>query len=126
MVGLVIAAVGLVIASGVSFYVTRQAAAGHVEVNEVMGIRTKLTKSSQAAWLLGHQAALPAMGSMVRWTAVLAVASVVAGVVAQSDGLHIAVPVVAIIAGYAVLTWYMVVGVRAAHRAIRAMPDAPA
>lgn len=57
--GIVIGAVGLVLAGVVVHVVTRAAARGDLEVNAAIGIRTRLTSSSQPAWRAAHLAALP-------------------------------------------------------------------
>ena len=48
-----------VVALGVIFVVTRMGANGDVGRNRAVGIRTRATQRSDAAWRAGHAAALP-------------------------------------------------------------------
>lgn len=70
---------------------------GTLARNDAVGIRTKATKSSDAAWDAGHRAAVPAM----RATAWFGAATVLIGVVVafivrpgETPGAEITVPVV--------------------------------
>lgn len=56
---------------------TRMAASGGVDRNSVVGIRTRHTQVSDAAWVAGHAAALPRVKTMV----LVAVGTVVLAVV---------------------------------------------
>ncbi|WP_304661715.1 SdpI family protein [Arthrobacter sp. zg-Y238] len=49
---------------GACVAVTRQAAEGLIGANGAVGIRTRYTKMSDAAWVAGHRAALPVVKKM--------------------------------------------------------------
>lgn len=57
--GLVSAAFGLLALGAVMLYVRNSTASGALGRNDVIGIRTKVTKSSDLAWKVGHRAAGP-------------------------------------------------------------------
>lgn len=67
----------LLLLPSVAVSVIRAAAAGAMGRNGAIGIRTRSTQSSDAAWTAGHQSALaPALRT--RWIAVAAVPSALA------------------------------------------------
>ena len=57
--GALIGIVMSVVVLGILFVVTRMGASGEMGRNGAVGIRTKATKRSDAAWRAGHAAALP-------------------------------------------------------------------
>ena len=67
--------VGLVFLSLIIHFVRNEAVSGRLDRNSAIGIRTKATRSSDAAWLAGHRAAGP-------WLLVTAITGYVAGLTA--------------------------------------------
>ncbi|MEV8157238.1 SdpI family protein [Kocuria salsicia] len=57
--GALIGIVMSVVVLGILFMVTRMGASGEMGRNGAVGIRTRATKRSDAAWRAGHAAALP-------------------------------------------------------------------
>ncbi|WP_270928697.1 SdpI family protein [Saccharopolyspora indica] len=79
-------ALSLLFVSGVVQSIQRSVASGQLHRNGMLGIRTKVTMSSEEAWLAGHLAALPwtRAGARVGYagaavTAVIATGQLVAG-----------------------------------------------
>lgn len=70
---------GVVLVSVVCIATTRAAASGSLGRNGGAGIRTKKTLASDAAWVAGHQAALP----IIQWTGAVAALSVVVALLVQ-------------------------------------------
>lgn len=116
IVSAVSAAFGLVIVGILSLTVCESAVEGSIGRNAAVGIRTKETMKSDAAWLAGHRAAHPVMAA-TGWVAlVLAAALVLSAVVAQQ------VPVIVAIVGIAGYAAVIVGALRAkavANRAAR-------
>ncbi|UJH71463.1 SdpI family protein [Ornithinimicrobium sp. INDO-MA30-4] len=121
--GIVIAAVGLVIAGGLSFLITSQAGKGNIAVNSAIGIKTKITQSSQEAWEVAHRAALPWVKAAAIVCASAALFSV--WVAARPESLDVSEGGVfaVLMIGYAGLLVLMGLGVRAAHQAVRSEID---
>ena len=117
IVSAVSAAFGLVIVGVLSLTVCGSAVEGSIGRNAAVGIRTKETMKSDAAWLAGHRAADPVM-TVTGWVAlVLAAALVLSAVVAQQ------MPVIVAIVGVAGYAAVIVGALRAkavANRAARA------
>ena len=118
--GLVMGAAGPVVVAPVLRLVTSAAARGDLDVNGAVGIKTRLTRSSQAAWQVAHRAALPWMTGAALVAVTAAVLAVVALVLARTDGLSAGVPAVVLAAGYVAMLVLIVVATRAGHRAVRA------
>lgn len=70
---------GVVLVPVVCIAITQAAASGSIGRHGGAGIRTKKTLASDAAWVAGHQAALP----IIQWTGVVAAFSVVAALLVQ-------------------------------------------
>ena len=118
---IVIGSVGLVAAGLAVHFVTRSASRGGIEVNAAIGIRTRLTKSSQQAWEAAHRAALPFTLVACLLALVCAVISVVAVVMANTVGSSRAAPVVVMLAGYAGLLVLMTTATVSGNRAVRSL-----
>ncbi|WP_344101775.1 SdpI family protein [Nocardiopsis rhodophaea] len=56
---LLCSALGLVAIAGLAHYIRNAAARGSLDRNSAIGLRTRITKSSDAAWVEGHRAAAP-------------------------------------------------------------------
>lgn len=82
MVGLVGMLVGAVLLPAVTLPLTRRAADGRLALNDMAGIRTRATKSSDEAWRIGHAAALPVLAPALPVAVVTVVLAVVLQVVA--------------------------------------------
>ena len=116
LVGVGVGAVGLLQVAVVIYVVTKAAAAGTIDVNSAVGIRTKTTRSSQQAWEVAHRAAFP----WVRGASVLCVTAAVvalAGLVFLRGSAEIVVG--ALVLGYVGLLVLMFVATAAGHRAVR-------
>lgn len=91
---------GVVVLAGLCQVMASQTVQGKLPRNELMGIRTKATKSSDRAWDAGHRAAVPAERVTARFGLVLVVLSVVVAVIARpgdEPGWEILVPAVGFI-----------------------------
>ena len=77
MVGMVGMLGATVLLPAVSVPLARLAADGRLRLNDVAGIRTRSTKSSDAAWRAGHAAALPVLVPGVPVAVVVVVLAVV-------------------------------------------------
>ena len=75
---------GLVVIPAVCVPMTRAAAGGALDRNGLVGIRTRHTQASDAAWVTGHAAALPRVGRTVPVAALTVVAAVVGAVLGGS------------------------------------------
>lgn len=53
------AAVGIAAVSGVAHHIRNATMTGSLEKNSAVGLRTRVTKSSDVAWEAGHKAAAP-------------------------------------------------------------------
>lgn len=120
---MVISAGGLMVTALVVYFVTKHAAEGTLDVNGGVGIKTRLTRSSQQAWEIGHRAALP----WVRRCALLClgtgVLALVSFLVAEGPLLGQTVPVFVLIVGYGGLVVLLARGTVAANRAVRSSGD---
>lgn len=120
--GVVMGAAGLVMAGLAVWLVTRSASRGAIEVNAAIGIRTRLTGSSQLAWEAGHLAALPLASAACALAVIGATASVAAIVLADAFGTSGAAAVVIVVAGYVGFLVTVILAARAANRAVRELP----
>ena len=117
--GVVIGTLGLLVAAAVVHLVTVQASRGGLDVNPAVGIRTRLTTSSPAAWVAGHRAALGwvRVGSGVAVAAAV-IAAGAAGVAAAVDAGP-AVPAVVLVSGHLAYAGAVLLATRAANQAVR-------
>lgn len=104
MAGYVSLVVGLLLMSGLGFFMDRAIRSGSLERNTAIGIRTRATLSSDEAWEAGHREARPYLQA----TALVGIVGVVVSVAAlpfvQSGGRYV-VPVAAFVVQIAVLAW---------------------
>lgn len=77
LLGVIMLSFSTVLVCVVTVVTVRAAAAGSLDRNGAVGIRTRDTRASDAAWVAGHAAALP----RVRWSVPVAVCAVVAAIV---------------------------------------------
>lgn len=102
----------------ITWFVVTQGAVGAVEPNSVVGIKTRATQASPAAWEAGHRAALP-------WTKRTVIASVAVSmtgalVLATSSGTRAtAVGTVLTLSGFVVLVVGVLIVARVANKAAR-------
>lgn len=82
LVGIVSMLFVTVLLPAVSLPLTRRAADGRLGLNDLAGIRTRATKSSDEAWRVGHAAALPVLAPAVPVAVVVVVLAVAAQVLA--------------------------------------------
>lgn len=114
MEALVLPAASLVSLGLLLGWACRTSRTGTLERNGLVGIRTRATMASDAAWDAGHRAAAPALGAAA-WACGV---SGLAGTVLAIVGSWLAG--VAVVGGYLVLTATMVVATVRAGRAARA------
>lgn len=105
------------------YFVTRSASRGGIDVNAAIGIRTKLTKSSQQAWEAAHRAALPFTLVACLLTLVCAAISIITLVLANTAGSSEVAPVVVMIAGYVGLFVVMTLATVTGNKAVRGLPS---
>ena len=117
--GIVIGAVGLVMAGPVIYLVTRQASRGAIDVNSAIGIRTRTTKSSQETWEVAHRAALPWVSVAGLLALASAIISLTALVLANTVGASEVAPVVVLIGGYLGLLVLMSIATSVGNHAVR-------
>lgn len=86
--GLVSAAFGLLALGAVMLHVRNSTASGALGRNGVIGIRTKVTKSSDLAWKVGHRAAGPWLLAATRIGFVAGGSTICAGVVGGVAGVR--------------------------------------
>lgn len=103
------------------WWLSARAASGALKRNNWAGVRVKSTMSSDAAWRVGHQAALPT----ARRCAIAIVAVCVIGVAlgAATPANPYVLMLVVVTVSTAILLASCVVILRAANRAVAAMPD---
>ena len=116
-VGPVAVAVSVVLVGIVVRLITAQAADGHLDRNGVVGIRTRATTRSDAAWRAGHAAALPTIrvGALVGY----ALAAVTVGAAFVLSGRPYALILGLVALG--VLVVFIVVAARSAVLAARSV-----
>lgn len=79
------AGVALGLIGGVIWAVTAAAANGRLARNGSVGIRTRATRSSDAAWRAGHQAALPASRALGFAGGIIGLGMVVDGIISRDS-----------------------------------------
>ncbi|MEU4565113.1 SdpI family protein [Micromonospora sp. NPDC023956] len=114
MVGLITALLGLLAVPLVCVGVTRAGANGQLERNGAVGIRTRDTQLSDAAWQAGHAAVLPVV-TRTGWVGVVAAVLAVATHVAAGLPWSVLVAV----AGLTAESVLLAVAAGAAGRAAR-------
>ena len=77
LLGVIMLSFSTVLVCVVTVVTVRAAAAGSLDRNGAVGLRTRHTRATDAAWSAGHAAALP----RVRWSVPVAVCAVVAAIV---------------------------------------------
>ncbi|PSK98963.1 SdpI/YhfL family protein [Murinocardiopsis flavida] len=109
------AAVGIASVSGVAHHVQHATTQGGLGRNSAVGLRTSITKSSDAAWAAGHQAAAPWLLACA-YTGYLSGALTIASAVLAATGVFSA-PGVLIVpaAGFAAVVVLLVVATAIAH-----------
>lgn len=126
--GGLIFAMGLLALGAMIHYVKNQVASGNLGRNPAVGIRTRATMSSDAAWTAGHAAAAPLLTATYLTAYAVGVISAVLGVVLMlRDVEHLAVAVVPLAGVGAVITLLSLAANRAnsAARATGPPPDNP-
>lgn len=117
--GLLTSAVGLVLVAGIMHFTRSAAANGSLERNSVIGIRTKVTNSSDSAWNAGHRAAGPRI-LVSSWIGYFfGLLSVVIAFVQLAAGAGNAVSMVIPAAGYAGLVIFLLIAAKKANEAGR-------
>lgn len=119
--GIIIGSVGLVSAGLAVYFVTRSASRGAIDVNSAIGIRTRLTKSSQEAWEVAHRAALPYTLVACLLTLVCTAISVTALVLVYTAGSSEIAPIVVMLAGYVGLLVVMTLATISGNKAVRGL-----
>jgi hypothetical protein len=110
---------GVVLIPAVTLPLTRQAAAGRLEPNDVMGIRTRHTRASTEAWVAGHAAALPRLQTCVPIALTTVLTSILAQLIAGvAWGMALA------LTGFLVETAVLASAVGPANRAAKAATEA--
>lgn len=120
VLGLAIYAVSLVITGAAMHVVQRQTTSGQLCRNALVGIKTKATKSSDAAWLAGHRAAGPRMLAAARTGYVAGACTAVLAIVRALHGIDVLIALVVPNAGMALLLAFALHGTVLADRAARA------
>jgi hypothetical protein len=113
---------GVALLAGLCQVMVSQTVRGKLPRNELMGIRTRATKSSDAAWDAGHRAAVPAERVTARFGLVLVVIAAVVAVIVrpgEDPGWEILVPAVGFVG---TVVGLIVAGV-AANRAAKGVAD---
>ncbi|GAB3213524.1 SdpI family protein [Marinactinospora thermotolerans] len=123
LIGIVSLAVGLLTAAGVLLAVARSAAKGELERNPMVGIRTRTTLSSDAAWRAGHRAAAPWLTRAAQTALVAGIVSGVIAVVQAVTGAGGAAVLAVPGAGWILFLLLVVVAVRRADTAGRAATE---
>lgn len=119
MVGGVSLAFGLFVLAGLLPWVGRAGANGSLPLNDSVGIRSKHTRASPAAWTAGHAAAAPLLTAAGIIAATLGVLTIVLAVLFGATW-GMAPALVTGGTGYTVAVALVLVGTRRANRAARA------
>lgn len=123
--GLVSAAFGLLALGAVMLYVRNSTASGALGRNGVIGIRTKVTKSSDLAWKVGHRAAGPWLLAATWIGFVGGGSTICAGVVGGVSGVPGPVLLVVPTAGFLGVIIAGLVAGKKANEAGRSAADEP-
>ncbi len=117
-IGALVLTLTLAFSSWLTWWVVHEGGSGSIGPNQLMGIRTRATKASPAAWAVAHEAALP----WVRRTGLVAVGVSAVGTAVLAAGGRPATTVVGTVlalSGYAVLVVGLVLAATVADRAAR-------
>ncbi len=120
--GAVVVTVGLCLVAPLAWLMVRSAGQGGIEMNGLVGIRTRATRASPEAWRAGHAAALP-------WTTRAALVGVGIGVVGTllsllvDDATWRGILSWAGFVGLLVFVTGLLLATRAADRAARAVDE---
>lgn len=98
----ILGGLGLVMVGGSYLVVAKQGAVGLIGRNGSVGIRTRKTQASDAAWDAAHRAAAPLVRTMGMTSLVLGAALVVSGFVWRQENPHV-VTAVLFALGYGVV-----------------------
>lgn len=107
--------IGLLACALAIYFSTRAAARGTLPRGTGVGIKTATTQRSDAAWVAGHQAALPCARLVSTIAALFALALIVAGAMSGPTDTNVAVVLLFVI-GYGVVLASAYFLVRAANR----------
>ena len=119
----VVLGVGLLVISGVVHLVRSEADRDGLRRNTAVGIRTRSTLTSEAAWRAGHRAASPWLraAATAGWTT--AAAGATSAVLVTITGTRTIGPVVICLVGYVAVLTIVVLGVRRADAAARSVDE---
>ena len=123
-VGGLMTGIQLLIVSAVIHLVGSHAAAGQLERNSFIGVRTKATKASDAAWHAGHRAAYPWLRATAVTGYVLGGAATASGAVLLATDQNSAWPLAVGLGGLVILMTMLLVATKKANSAARAEPGA--
>ncbi|QHY97543.1 hypothetical protein SSPS47_20785 [Streptomyces sp. S4.7] len=112
--------VGLVMLGVLIHYVRNQVAAGKIRRNSAIGIRTKATMSSDAAWEAGHAAAAPLLAVTFLTAYALGAITVLIGLVSALGDIDDAAVLVVPLGGILVFLGLLSTAAARANAAARA------
>jgi uncharacterized membrane protein len=121
--GIIMGSIGLLMLGPVAYWVTKAASSGGIEVNSVIGIRTRRSNSSQRAWEAAHRAAPPYTLVACILALTPAVFSVTAVALVTIVGASRTAPIVLLVSGYVGFLIVMLLATRAGNRAVQALPS---
>jgi SdpI/YhfL family protein len=119
----IVLGIGLLVISGVTQVIRAQAANGDLERNAAMGIRTRATMSSDAAWRAGHRAAVPWLHAATISGCAAAAVSIVSSALLLATADESAGPMVVALLGWVAVLTILLVAVREADSAARSVDD---
>lgn len=114
--GFVVLAATLCLAGLLVIVIVRQAANGDLPRNGLIGLRTKATRRSDAAWTAGHQAAIP----WVRLSVGLGSGLAILGAIVSFTSVPVVIPAVLSGLGYLAFVGLLLWAIPVANRAAKA------